>query len=212
MLSSVGIDMGLTAFVHTSGGDSFPAHKYLRRLEEKLQRLQRRLSNATRRTPQYRKFLRALRKCHHRIKCQRNDFLHKLANGLLPRYDLLFIEDLKVANMSRRPKPKQDEETGKYLPNNASAKAGLNKSILDAGWGRFFQILRYKAEALCKSVVAVSPRYTSQACSACGQIVKKPLSTRTHRCSCGFVADRDFNAALNISRLGLESLFAGVAN
>ena len=212
MLSAVGIDMGLSAFVYTSDGESFPAPRYLRRREDQLKRLQRQLSRATKRTPKYRKILKALQKCHHRIKCQREDFLHKLANHLLERYDIVVIEDLKISNMSRGPRPKQDEETGEYLPNGAAAKGGLNKSILDAGWGKFFQILRYKAEALCKIVVAVPPHYTSQRCSACDLIVKKSLSTRTHRCSCGFVADRDFNAALNILRLGLESLFAGLAN
>jgi len=64
--------------------------------------------------------------------------------------------------MIRRPKPKQNEETGEYLPNGACAKAGLNKSIADAGWGRFFEFLHYKAMALCKQVIPVPPHYTSQ--------------------------------------------------
>ncbi|MBF0257984.1 MAG: transposase [Desulfamplus sp.] len=110
--------------------------------------------------------------------------------------------------MIRRPKPKQDQETGEYLPNGASAKAGLNKSIADAGWGRFFEFLRYKAEELCKQVVPVPPCYTSQLCSSCGVLVKKSLSTRTHRCECGFVANRDYNAALNILRIGMDTLQA----
>uniref|UniRef100_UPI001C4E26D6 RNA-guided endonuclease InsQ/TnpB family protein n=1 Tax=Candidatus Entotheonella palauensis TaxID=93172 RepID=UPI001C4E26D6 len=120
----------------------------------------------------------------------------------------------KIANMTRRPKPRQDE-SGTYLPNGAKAKSGLNKSILDAGWGMFVQMLRYKAEARGKQVIAVPPQYkvgpkdtTSQRCSACGDIVKKSLSHRTHRCDCGFVAHRDHNAAFNILRLGLESLEA----
>ena len=114
--------------------------------------------------------------------------------------------------MTRRPKTKQDEETGRFLPNGAAAKAGLNKSILDACWGEFFHILRYKAKALCKVVVAVPPRFTSQKCSVCGRMIRKSLSIRTHQCECGYVADRDLNAALNIKRLGLETLFAGLAN
>jgi putative transposase len=72
----------------------------------------------------------------------------------------------------------------------------------------FVQMLRYKAEERGKQVIAVPPHYTSQRCSACGEIVKKSLSHRTHRCDCGFVAHRDHNAALNILRLGLESLEA----
>ncbi|GBC59851.1 hypothetical protein DENIS_0792 [Desulfonema ishimotonii] len=109
--------------------------------------------------------------------------------------------------MMRRPRPKQDEN-GKYLPNNASAKAGLNKSLSDAGWGKFLAILKYKSRRLGKKTLAVPPQYTSQTCSACGEIVKKSLSVRTHRCACGFVANRDLNAALNILRIGMDTLQA----
>ncbi len=108
--------------------------------------------------------------------------------------------------MTRRPRPKQDD-TGRYLPNGAAAKGGLNTSILDAGWGQFLEILTYKAKAQGKRIVRVPPAYTTQACSGCATIVKKALSQRTHQChACGFVAHRDHNAALNILRLGLESL------
>jgi putative transposase len=110
--------------------------------------------------------------------------------------------------MVRRPKPKQDEETGKYLPNGASVKVGLNKSIANAGWGRFFDLLRYKSEGLCKRGVSVPPHYTSQICSYCGKTVKKSLSTHTHCCECGFVANRDRNVALNILRIGMDTLQA----
>jgi putative transposase len=120
---------------------------------------------------------------------------------------VVVCEELRIANMSRRPKPRQDE-SGASLPNGAKAKSGLNKSILDAAWGLFVEMLRYKAEARGKQVIAVPPQYTSQRCSACGDIVKKSLSHRTHRCDCGFVAHRHHNAALNILRLGLESLEA----
>ncbi len=112
--------------------------------------------------------------------------------------------------MIRRPKPKQDETTGEYLPNGASAKSGLNKSIADAGWGRFFEFLHYKAEELCKRVISIPPHYTSRICSSCGMLVKKSLSTRTHRCECGFVANRDYNAALNILRIGMDTLQTSV--
>jgi len=159
-------------------------------------------------TKKYLKILKSLQKCHYRIKCQRNDFLHKKANKLLDASDTIFHENLNVQNMIQRPKPKVDEESGKYLPNNASAKAGLNKSIADASWSRFFGILQYKGKELCKQVISVPPQYTSQICSSCGEIVKKSLSARTHRCECGFVANRDHNAALNILRIGMDTLQA----
>ena len=100
-----------------------------------------------------------------------------------------------------------DERTGQYLPNGASLKAGLNTSIYDAGWGKFLLILKHVAIKLGKQVVAIRPEYTTQMCSNCGELVIKDLSIRTHKCpDCGYSAARDYNAAKNILRLGLESL------
>ena len=210
LLPPIAIDMGLIDFFYASDGSQVSIPQPLRKKEKQLQRLQRRLAKAQKGTKRYRKILKAIQKCHYRVKCRRNDFLHKKANELLNKSDTIFHEKLKVQNMIRRPKPKQDEETGEYLPNGASAKAGLNKSIADAGWGRFFGFLRYKANELCKQVVSVPPHYTSQICSSCGETVKKSLSTRTHRCECGFVANRDHNAALNILRIGMDTLQASI--
>ena len=114
---------------------------------------------------------------------------------------MIVFEELQAANMTRRPKPKQDEN-GNYLPNGAAAKSGLNKSIADAGWGLFQQFCLYKAEEAGRKVLFVNPRYTSQMCSGCGTVVKKELSERWHACACGCSLDRDHNAALNILRLG----------
>jgi putative transposase len=172
-----------------------------------LQKLQRRFSKAEKYTPRWYRLLRALGKAHAKVRRKRHDFLHKESNKLLDRTDGIVCEDLKIAHMTRRPKPKQDE-SGAYLPNGATAKGGLNTSILDAGWGLFVRMLGYKATERGKQIIAVSPQYTSQMCSACGETVKKALSHRTHRCGCGFVAHRDHNAARNILRLGLESLEA----
>ena len=205
-LLPVGIDMGLIDFIYTSNSDKVKVPKHLRKAEAKLKRLQRRFSKAKKGSKKRLKLLLALQKIHYRIRCKRLDFLHKTANSLLKTSNLVIREDLKVQNMMRRPKPKQDED-GKYLPNNASAKAGLNKSIADAGWYTFFTIVSYKAAHLGKKCISIPPHYTSQKCSECGEIVKKSLSTRTHRCPhCGFTANRDHNAALNILRIGMDSL------
>ena len=207
-LPPLGIDMGLIDFYYDSNGDQVTIPKHYRQKEKQLKRLQRRLSRAKKGTKRYLKLLGALQKCHYRVRCQRNDFLHKHANDLLLKSDVIFHEDLAIKNMVRRPKPKQDDETGGYVPNGASAKAGLNKSIGDAGWGSFFTFLTYKATYLGKQVIPVPPHYTSQICSACGKTVKKSLSTRTHCCECGFTANRDHNAALNILRIGMDTLQA----
>jgi putative transposase len=141
---------------------------------------------------------------HRKVANQRKDFLHKQARILVDTYDTLVFEDLSPSNLSRRPKPKQDEETGQYLPNGASRKAGLNKSIQDAGWAQFQQYCVSKAEEAGRCVLFVDPRNTSQVCSACLEKgPHKDLSQRLHVCPhCGVVLDRDHNAAINIARRG----------
>ena len=119
-------------------------------------------------------------------------------------YQTIVFEQLAHLRWSQRPKPKQDEATGQYVPNGASAKAGLNKSIHDAGWGQFQQICESKAACAGSHVLFVSPKYTSQMCSGCGAIAHKELDERWHSCSCGTELDRDHNAALNILRIGLS--------
>ena len=112
---------------------------------------------------------------------------------------MVVFEDLHLANLVRRPKPKQDED-GTYLPNGAAAKGGLNKSLLDNGLGQFVQIVMCKAACAGRQVYKVNPSKTSQICSACSKIgPHKDLSERVHICIyCGAVLDRDENAANNI--------------
>ena len=148
-------------------------------------------------------------KRHQHVRRQRCDFHHKTALALVRHYDTIYVEAIQTANLSRRPAPKQDEK-GTYVHNGASQKAGLNTSIQDAGWRHFLSILAFKAACAGKRVEAVSPAYTSQDCSnvlvdgtICGERVRKSLSMRTHVCPrCGYILDRDENAARNILWLG----------
>ena len=205
-LNTIGIDMGLIDFIYTSEGESIPAPRILRKSEKRLKRLQRRLAKEKKGTPKRKKLLNAISKAHAKIKNQRSDFLHKTSNNILAGSDIVCHEKLNIKGMSARPKPIQDEN-GKFLPNRASIKAGLNKSINDAGWARFLTFLDYKAKEQEKLVIPVPAKYTSQKCSGCGEIVKKSLSIRTHKCTaCDLVLNRDHNAAINIKALGLESL------
>jgi len=203
--SSIGIDLGLIDFLYASDNSHVETPKFFRKSQEKLAKLQKRFSKAKKFSARWYKILYSIQKCHFRIKCQRKDFLHKTANALLNKADLIVYENLKIQKMSLIPKPKQDKD-GTYLPNGAGIKSGLNKSINDAGWYNFLSILKYKAIEQGKQTIGVDPKFTSQQCSACGAIIKKSLSVRTHVCPCGFVANRDFNASLNILTLGLESL------
>lgn len=206
--SSIGIDLGLIDFLYATDGGHVKAPKYFRKLQKKLAKLQRRFAKAKRRSPKWYRLLRAIQKCHYRIKCQRNDFLHKTANNLLNKADIIVHENLNIKGVLQKPKPKQDEK-GNYLYNGANWKTGMNKSISDVGWGQFLGILKYKSIEQGKLLIGVPPEYTSQKCPKCGEIVKKSLSVRTHNClSCGFIANRDFAAALNILSIGMDTLVA----
>jgi len=129
---------------------------------------------------------------------------------LVNRYGVLVFEELNVVTMTKAPAPKQDETTGTYLPNGAAAKGGLNKSMLDAGWGEFVTLCRRKAEEAGGTVVRVPPQNTSQECSGCRKLVPKDLAVRWHACpDCGTELDRDHNAARNILRRSQDHEGAG---
>lgn len=202
---SVGIDLGLLHFATLSDGSTIENPRHWRGAAHKLKKLQEALSRKKRGSKRRRKAAQHVGKAHRHIRNQRRDFHHKAAHKLVTKYQTIVFEKLAPSNMSKRPKPKQDEVTGHYLPNGASAKAGLNTSILDAGWGQFQQICVNKAECAGSRVLFVSPKYTSQMCSVCGMIVQKELEERWHECSCGCSLDRDHNAAINILRLGLQA-------
>lgn len=200
---AVGIDLGLLHFGTLSDGSTIENPRPLRTSEQKLKKLQEVLARKKRGSKRRRKAAQRVGRAHRHVRNQRKDFHHKEARKLVTEYQTVVFEKLQPATMSKRPKPKQDEVTGAYLPNGASAKAGLNKSIHDAGWGQFQHICKSKAECAGSRVLFVSPRYTSQMCSGCGSIQKKELSERWHSCSCGCELDRDHNAAINIKRAGL---------
>jgi len=198
---AVGIDLGLLHFAILSTGETIENPRYYRKAEKRLDRLQQALSRKKRVSNRHHKAAKQVGKAHRKIANQRRDFLHKQSRDLVNRYGLIVFEELQPANMSKRPKPKQDEN-GKYLPNGAAAKGGLNKSIHDAGWSQFQQYCTYKAANAGRHVLFVDPRYTSQICSGCGAVTKKELDERWHSCECGCLLDRDHNAALNILWLG----------
>ncbi len=184
--SMVGVDVGIEAFATLSNGERVENPRYGKGSQAILARRQQSLARK-RRGSNSRKEARALvARIHERIRNQRVDFARKLACAIFSRFDLVAHEDLQIARMVR---------------------GNLAKSIHDAAWGQFLRALHSKAENAGKWCVSVDPRGTSQACAACGAVVRKELSEREHRCDCGFVAHRDHNAALNVlargSRAGL---------
>ncbi len=201
----VGVDLGVTHFAALSDGTIIDHPRYYRKAQKKLERLQQALSRKKRSSHRRDRARKLVSKAHKKIRNQRRDFLHKQSRKLVNQYQTIVFEELQTADMTKCPKPKQDEATGRYLPNGAGAKAGLNKSILDAGWGMFQQMCIVKAVSAGRSVLFVNPYKTSQLCSNphCGKEVPKPLEERWHLCPyCGLSLDRDVNAAINILRLG----------
>jgi putative transposase len=203
---AVGIDLGLFHFATLSDGSTIENPRHFRKAEQRLVALQQSLSKKKRGSNRRKKAAKRVGKAHRKIANQRRDFHHKEARNLVDHFAVIVFEKLQASNMSKRPKPKQDEETGQYLPNGAAAKSGLNKSIADAGWGAFVTICESKAACAGSRIVKVSPKYTSQMCSGCRAVVKKDLSERWHSCDCGTELDRDHNASLNILRLGFATL------
>lgn len=183
----VGIDVGLESFASLSNGEKIGNPRFFRSEEKALAKAQRRLSKCEKGTPQRGKALKVVQRIHERIANRRYDFAHQISNQLVAKYGLIAFEDLNIKNM---------------IQNHH-----LAKSISDAAWRMLVTTTSYKAESAGSMVVLVDPRNTSQLCSRCGLKVTKSLSDRVHECpQCGLVMDRDENAAINILRLGLQSL------
>ena len=181
---AVGFDLGLKSFLVTSTGQSVEPPRYYCKAQAKLRRAQRTLARRKKGSARRRKARNHAARLHEKTANQRRDFHHKEARKLVNAHGLIAHEALNIKGIAR---------------------TRLAKSAHDAGWASFLNILGYKAESAGVRVVAVDPRNTTQACSACGQLpeVKKTLSDRMHVCPCGYTADRDLNAALNILHLGL---------
>jgi putative transposase len=199
----VGIDVGVCALVATSDGELVPEGRFAKRAQERLAGAQRSLATKRRGSGHRRRAAEAVGRTHRKVSNQRKDLAHQLSQRLVNDYDLIAIEDLKIAQMLRRPKPRPDEKGG-FQPNGASAKAGLNRAISDAGWGMLRSMLDYKAAEAGRELIAVDPRHTSVRCSRCGHIApENRVSQAEFRCqSCGFVCHADINAACNILRAG----------
>lgn len=184
----IGIDVGLTHFATFSTGEKIENPRWYRDGQRRLRFLQRIGSRRKKGSNRRRKAYSRVARFHERIAETRKDWIHKLTRRLVNEYDLIAVEKLNIQGMVR---------------------SRFAKSISDAAWGRFVNTLTYKAVNAGATVVAVDPRGTSQECSKCGQTVPKLLSDRVHSCTCGYVADRDENAALNILRRATPEVTRG---
>ncbi|MDX2524600.1 RNA-guided endonuclease InsQ/TnpB family protein [Streptomyces europaeiscabiei] len=211
--SVVGIDLGIVNFLADSDGDFVPNPRHGRHAAEKLEAAQQALSRFPRRkakdrTANHQRAVEKVAQLHGKVRRQRLDHAHKTALGLVRAHDVIAHEDLRIRNMSRAPAPKPDPDPGRagvFLPNGAAAKAGLNRSVNDAGWGVFLTILHAKAESAGREVIAVDPRNTSRTCPECGHTAKenRPTQEKFHCLACGHHAHADTVAATNVLRAGL---------
>ena len=175
----IGIDVGLKACYTDSEGHTIDNPRQYRQAEKKLKRLQRQLSRKQKKSSNRQKARKQLARAHLKVSRQREDFARKTASTLVSSHDLIAYEHLQIRNMVRN--------------------HHLAQSIHDAGWGTFISWVKAYGLMHAVPVIAVAPQFTSQECSACGAIMKKSLSVRTHICTrCGVVLDRDHNAARNI--------------
>jgi putative transposase len=181
---SVGIDVGLKVFLADSDGNTVENPRFLRTSQATLRRKQRRLCARKKGSHRRRKMARSTAQTHLKIERQRRDFHFKTAKRYADAYSTIVVEDLNLRGLTR---------------------SRLAKSILDAAWGAFLSILTYKAASAGGEVIRINPRYTTQKCFKCSELVQKSLSVRTHICPhCGYVADRDVNAAQNILKAGAQ--------
>ncbi|BAZ24637.1 transposase, IS605 OrfB family protein [Kalymmatonema gypsitolerans NIES-4073] len=177
----LGLDVGLEFFYSDSNGHHEENPRFLRKAEKAIKHAQRQIYKKEKAKNQRRKARQRYAKKHLRVNRQRNEHAKRIARNLCKSNDLVAYENLNVKGM---------------VKNHC-----LAKSINDVAWSLFRRWLEYFAVKFGTTVVAVNPRMTSQKCSDCGAIVKKSLSTRTHKCSSGCKLHRDVNAAINILNL-----------
>ena len=200
--SEIGLDIGLKCFYTVDKGNQVENPRFYRAGEKALNRLncQKSKKYVRGKKPQSSNYHKArLRYAikHLKISRQRKDHAVKLARCVVTSNDVVAYEDLRIANMN--------PPAGGIPPTRGDVR-GVAKSIADAGWYQFRVWVEYFAFKFGKVSITVPPQYTSVNCSECGRKVTKTLSTRTHKCKCGCVLERDENAARNILALGLRTV------
>jgi putative transposase len=179
--SVIGLDFGLHSFVTDSTGNRIESPKIYQKKLKELKKRQRKLNRCMKGSNRRNKQRLRVAKLHQKIANIRKDFLHKLSRTIAKSWDVVGIEDLNIKGIGKN--------------------RHMAKSIFDSGWGFFIQCLEYKLKEKGGYLVKIDRFYpSSKICSHCGGIKSMPLHVRTYECDCGFVCDRDVNAAINIQR------------
>lgn len=199
-LNTIGLDMGVAHFVTMSDGNQVPNPSFLKEQAKRMAREQRSLARKKKGSKNRNKQKVCVARLHNKINRQRKDFLQKHSTAITKRYKTVVVEKLSIKNMSGSAKGTM-EAPGR----NVRAKAGLNRSILDAGWGMFFDMLEYKQVWKGEHLIRVDPKGTSLSCSECGHMDKLNRISQSmfHCVKCGHEENADDNAAKNIKERGL---------
>ncbi|RNF38869.1 RNA-guided endonuclease TnpB family protein [Planococcus salinus] len=180
----IGLDFAMNGlYVESEQGEIANYPRFYRQAQQQLAKEQRILSRRTKGSSRYEKQRIKVARLHEHVANQRKDFLHKTARRLVTHYDCVVIEDLQMQGMAQTLR--------------------FGKSVGDNGWGMFTAFLHYKLGEQGKKLVKINKWFPStKTCSSCGHRRDMPLSERTFSCACGFVSDRDWNAAINIKNEG----------
>jgi transposase len=189
----VGIDRGVTVNAALSTGEMLTMPRPVGREAARLLRLERMLARAKRGSSRRGQVKAAIARIKVKDADRRKDWVEKTTTDIARRFDVIRAEDLKIRNMTRSAKGTTDKP-GK----NVAAKAGLNREIQRSGWGRLVKRLEEKAAGRVERIPAA---YTSQRCSACGQVDRKSRESQADfQCTaCGYACNADVNAARNIA-------------
>jgi putative transposase len=198
-LPAVGIDRGVAVFAALSDGSQIAPLNAGKKALASLRRAQRRLARKKRGSNNRRKQARRIARLHARVSAARKDYLHKASTTVAQNHGAVVLETLEVRNMVRSASGTV-EKPGKMV----RQKAGLNRAILDQGWGGFRIMLAYKLAERGGRLIEVPAAYTSQTCSACGVVdgASRITQARFVCAGCGHEANADTNAAINILRRG----------
>lgn len=194
-LPSVGIDLGVSIFAALSNGEIIAPVNHGKKSMLALKRAQRGRSRKINGSANSRKASRRVAKIHMRIASARKDFLHKTSTTIAKSHGVVVMEALRICNMTSSARG----TIGNH-GHNVRQKAGLNRAILDQGWGAFRVMLAYKLSERGGQLIEVSPAYTSQKCAKCGHTCPENRRTQSIFCcvSCGYSNNADINAAVNI--------------
>ena len=204
--SAIGIDLGVARFATMSDGSYVaPLHSF-RIHQQALTKAQRDMSRKEKFSRNWKKAKARVHRIYARMAHVRHDFLHKTSTTISKNHAMVVLEDLQVRNMSTSAAGTV-ETPGK----NVRAKSGLNRAILDQGWGEFRRQLDYKLSWTGGHLIAVPPHHTSQTCPACGHMSADNRQTQARfACvECGYENHADLVGALNIVAAGHAVLACG---